>query len=197
MMRIISGKLRGRRLRSPMGMEVRPTGDRLKETLFNILGHNLADLVLVDAFAGTGAIGIEALSRGARAVMFIERSPESGRLIRRNLELCGIADGYRLIPLDVFQSFRQLGREGFNADIIFLDPPYDWKPYGDLLDLIFGLGLAGQGSRVVIEHPTKSKLPDSGNGYMRQRIVTQSDHSLSFYISTCKPNDSGLIQPVT
>jgi 16S rRNA (guanine966-N2)-methyltransferase len=186
MVRIIAGKLGGRRLQSPKGNDLRPTGDRLKETLFNILGQNLTGMVVVDAFSGTGAIGIEALSRGASAVVFIDPSPESGRLIRRNLELCGITEGYRLIQLDIFQSLRQLGREKFRADIIFMDPPYDWKPYQDLLGLVFMLGLADQNSRVIVEHHGKSNLPESGEGYSRQRLVTQSGHCLSIYAATLK-----------
>jgi len=174
----------GRRLQSPKGKDLRPTGDRLKETLFNILGQNLTGLVIVDAFSGTGAIGIEALSRGANNVVFIDRSPESGHLVRRNLELCGVTKGYRMMPLDIFQCLRQLGRENFRADIVFLDPPYDWKPYQDLLLLVFKTGVADQNSIVVVEHHAKSRLPESGEGYSRTRIVTQSGHCLSMYAAT-------------
>jgi len=186
MVRIISGIMGGRRLQSPKGNDLRPTGDRLKETLFNILGQNLTGLVVVDAFSGTGAIGIEALSRGAGTVVFIDRSPESSQLIRRNLQICGVTKGYRLMQLDIFKCLRQLGRENFRADIIFLDPPYDWKPYQDLLGLVFNVGLADQNSRVIVEHHAKSRLPESGEGYSRKRIVTQSGHSLSIYTSKLK-----------
>ena len=96
-MRIISGKFGGRRLKGPRGNEMRPTGDRLKETLFNILGAEIRGAVLLDVFSGTGAIGLEALSRGAREVVFIERDPDGTRLIRSNLELCGINSGFRII----------------------------------------------------------------------------------------------------
>jgi 16S rRNA (guanine966-N2)-methyltransferase len=187
MVRIISGNMGGRRLQSPRGADLRPTGDRLKETLFNILGQNLTGLVVVDAFSGTGAIGIEALSRGASKVVFIDRSPESGQLIRRNLEICGVTKGYRLMQLDIFPCLRQLGREKFRADVIFLDPPYDWKLYQDLLGLVFKVGLADQNSLVVIEHHAKSHLPESGEGYSRKRIVTQSGHCLSVYAATLEP----------
>ena len=176
----------GRRLQSPKGNDLRPTGDRLKETLFNILGQNLTGLVIVDAFSGTGAIGIEALSRGASTVVFIDRSPESSQLIRRNLQICGVTKGYRLMQLDIFKCLRQLGRENFRADIIFLDPPYDWKPYQDLLGLVYNVGLADQNSCVIVEHHAKSRLPESGEGYSRKRIVNQSGHSLSIYTSKLK-----------
>ncbi len=162
-------------------MDLRPTGDRLKETLFNILGLNIAGAMVLDVFGGTGAIGIEALSRGASAAVFIESAATSQRLIRKNLELCGIEAGYRILQQDVFTALRFLAREGFKANIVFFDPPYNWKPYSDLLDLVFGRGLLSQPSRVVIEHYRKADLPESGDGYRRSRIVRQGDHCLSFY----------------
>ncbi len=162
---------------------MRPTGDRLKETLFNILGAEIRGAVLLDVFSGTGAIGLEALSRGAREVVFIERDPDGTRLIRSNLELCGVNSGFRIIQQDVFTALRSLCRSGFRPDAVFLDPPYDWKPYGDLLDIIFKQGLARQDSRIVIEHHRKAALPESGEGYQRIRLVRQGDHCLSFYLT--------------
>ena len=126
-MRVISGQFRGRKLRGPRGAEIRPTGDRLKESLFNILDPSIQGTVFVDVFAGTGAIGIEALSRGARQVVFVDSSREGCRLIRENLELCGIEGGFRLLSSDVFTALRLLVREGFSADILFMDPPYQWR----------------------------------------------------------------------
>jgi 16S rRNA (guanine966-N2)-methyltransferase len=162
-------------------MDLRPTGDRLKESLFNILGPGLAGAAVLDVFGGTGAIGIEALSRGAREVIFIENAEASARLISQNLQLCGIGSGYRIIKQDVFAALRSLARQGFKADIVFFDPPYDWKPYSDLLEIVFQRGLLSQPSRVVIEHYRKAVLPESGEGYRRSRIVRQGDHCLSFY----------------
>ena len=162
-------------------MDVRPTGDRLKETLFNILGHSVTGAVFLDIFGGTGAIGIEALSRGAGEAVFIESTEAGCRLIRHNLALCGIESGFRIIHQDVFKAMRSLAREGFKANIVFFDPPYDWKPYGDLLDLAFTKGLLLQPARTVIEHHRKAALPDSGEGYRRYRILRQGDHCLSFY----------------
>jgi len=105
-MRIISGQFRGRKLRGPRNLSLRPTSDRLKETLFNILARSIRDSVLLDVFAGTGAIGLEALSREAREVVFIESSPAACRLIRHNVDLCGITRGYRIIQSDVFTALR-------------------------------------------------------------------------------------------
>ena len=180
-MRVISGKYRGRRLKGPDGTEVRPTGDRLKETLFNILGNQVAGAVLLDVFGGSGAVGIEALSRGAHEVVFVESTAAGQRLIQHNLDLCGVRAGYRIIQQDVFAALRSLARQGFRANIVFLDPPYSWKPYGDLIDIIFGKGLLLHPHRIVIEHHRKADLPESGDGYRRIRIVRQGDQCLSFY----------------
>ena len=180
-MRVISGKYRGRKLNGPSGMELRPTGDRLKETIFNVLGTGVSGAVMLDVFGGSGAIGIEALSRGARQAVFIENAANACRLIRRNVELCGISSGYRIVKQEAFMALRALAREGFKANIVFFDPPYDFKPYGDLLEIVFSRGLLTQPARVVIEHQRKADLPESGNGYRRSRVIKQGDHCLSFY----------------
>jgi 16S rRNA (guanine966-N2)-methyltransferase len=180
-MRVIAGKFRGRRLKGPSDMDVRPTGDRLKETLFDIIRPDINGAVVLDVFGGTGAIGIEALSRGAGEVVFIENARSSCRLIQDNLKICGIDSGFRILRHDVFTALRSLAREGFKADVVFFDPPYNWKPYGDLLQITFNLGLVGSTDCVVIEHYRKTVLPESGEGYIRSRIVRQGDHCLSFF----------------
>ena len=180
-MRVISGKFRGRRLKGPDGLELRPTGDRLKETLFNVLGSRVSGSVVLDVFGGSGAIGIEALSRGARQAVFIESAAAACRLIRRNLDFCGISAGYRIMQQDVFAAMRLLARQDFKANIVFFDPPYDFKPYRDLLEIAFNRKLLLHPSNVVIEHHRKSLLPESEEGYCRSRIIRQGDHCLSFY----------------
>jgi len=180
-MRVISGRYKGRRLRGPRGLDLRPTGDRLKETLFNILGPGLQGSVFVDAFSGTGSIGIEALSRGARDVVFIECSKEGTSLIRQNLDLCGIAAGFRLLAQDIFPALRSLGREGFSADTVYFDPPYHWQPYQDLIETLLAVSIVGLSSRVILEHHRKSNVPEAGTGYHLARRVRQGDNCLSFY----------------
>jgi 16S rRNA (guanine966-N2)-methyltransferase len=182
-MRVISGKFKGRRLKGPERLELRPTGDRLKETLFNILGEKVRGAVFLDVFGGSGAIGLEALSRGAAEVAFIEHSEHAQRLIRHNLKLCGIASGYRILKEDVFAAMRFLARKGFKADIVFFDPPYDFQPYRDLLDITFLRGLLQPSGIAVIEHHRRAALPDSSEGFERTRLVQQGDHWLSFFES--------------
>ena len=162
-------------------MSVRPTGDRLKETLFNILGSSVRDSRFLDVFAGTGAIGLEALSRGAREVVFIESSTEGERLIRANLQLCGITAGFQLMSYDVFKALRFLSRTGRGFANVFLDPPYEWRPYRDLLEIVFRSELVTANATVVVEHHRKAILPESEPDYHRTRIVQQSDKCLSFY----------------
>lgn len=141
----------------------------------------------MDVFAGTGAIGLEAISRGARETVFIESSADCIRLIRQNLALCGVKPGCRLIQQDVFFALRLLAREKFSPDIAFFDPPYNWKPYGDLLKTFFNLGLAHEATRVVIEHDRSSVLPEFGDRFQQTRVVRQSNHCLSFYsIADCE-----------
>jgi 16S rRNA (guanine(966)-N(2))-methyltransferase RsmD len=153
----------------------------MKESLFNILAPFLNNAVFMDVFGGTGAIGIEALSRGAKQVVFIESTREGCRLIKKNLELCGISTGYRILQKDAFMSMRALAREGFKANIIFFDPPYDFEPYRDLLSIVFRKCLLSQPSHVIVEHQRNAVLPESGEGYRRSRLVRQGDHCLSFF----------------
>ncbi len=180
-MRVIAGRFRGRRLKGPEDLEIRPTGDRLKETLFNILGPNISGATLLDVFGGAGAIGIEALSRGAREVVFIENSSAAHRLILQNLQLCQIEDGYRILKQDAFMALRLLARQGFIADFAYFDPPYHWEPYDDLLEITFARQLLKPNGRAVIEHHRKANLPETGKAYTRSRVVRQGDHCLSFY----------------
>jgi 16S rRNA (guanine966-N2)-methyltransferase len=182
-MRIISGKFRGRRLKGPTGLELRPTSDRMKESLFNIIGPQIVGATMLDVFGGTGAIGIEALSRGARDVVFIENADFAQKLIRQNLKLCGIDGGGRIVHQDVFGAMRALIRQNFKADFAYFDPPYDFEPYQDLLDLAFKRGLLAQEGRGIIEHHRKALIPEAGEGFARSRVVRQGDHCLSFFQS--------------
>jgi 16S rRNA (guanine966-N2)-methyltransferase len=162
-------------------MELRPTGDRLKETLFNILGARVRDAVFVDAFAGTGSIGLEALSRGACEVIFIESSAAAVRLLRKNLDICRLEEGYLILHQEIYSALRSLQRRDFKCDLFFLDPPYKWQEYGVLLGKIFCSGLIQSNSLVIVEHHRKAPMPEDGLRYHRTRTVRQGDHCLSFY----------------
>ena len=125
-LRIVAGALKGRRLTSPTWTGLRPTSDRLRETLFNVLGQTCQGASVLDAFAGTGAVGIEALSRGAAHVMFVDHDPRALALIRQNLERCGVTDRYTIQRMDLARSGLAAFPTAF--DLIFLDPPYETNP---------------------------------------------------------------------
>lgn len=123
-MRVIAGKAKGRRLYAPKGRVVRPTADRVKEAIFDILGDSVTGAEALDLYAGSGAIGIEALSRGAFRAVFVENSKVALATIRRNLEATGLADGATVLSLSTEVALDVLAREGAEFDLIFMDPPY-------------------------------------------------------------------------
>jgi 16S rRNA (guanine(966)-N(2))-methyltransferase RsmD len=175
-MRVIAGEFRSRRLQSMPGDEVRPTSDRLRETLFNILGALVEGAVFVDAYAGTGAVGIEALSRGARQAVFIEKNRKAANLIQTNLAALGIENRARVIvgPAPLY-----LG--GLSADIVFLDPPYPKEhEYRAALE---ALGAAMPGL-VVVQHSKRFEPANEYGALRRTRAVKQSDNVLSFFKPT-------------
>jgi 16S rRNA (guanine966-N2)-methyltransferase len=191
-MRVISGTYRSRRLNTLRGLAMRPTSDRTRETLFNILSTEVRDSVFVDLFAGSGAVGIETLSRGARRTIFVEHYPAAVKLLRANLASLGIAvDGPKagsfagaaeVIAADAIKALEQLARRGARADIIFADPPYaDTAAYSALLDWFGDSTLIGAGGLVIFEHSRRLVLPAVAGMIERTRLVEQGDTALSFY----------------
>ncbi len=171
-MRIIAGAYKGRNLKSPPSMQVRPTSDRLRETLFNVIAPRIEDARFLDLCAGTGAVGIEALSRGARHVTFVDRSRRSCQLIESNVELCRIPkEQYEIYQMTAEDFLRQPSTDSW--DIVFFDPPYK-EDYLRTLELL-------SGSLVIVEHHHKNQLPELLGNLHRIRVLKQGDSSLSFY----------------
>jgi len=180
--RVIAGKFGSRTLKGPRGQAMRPTSDRLRETLFNILGAAVEGSVFVDAYAGTGAVGIEALSRGAKRVVFIENHRTAVALIRKNLAVLGIERDAEVLPTDAVKGLAWLANEGTRADFIFLDPPYaDVTEYARALEFLGKLSLLAPGGRVIVEHEKRRKLAASIGKLARVRTVEQGDGVLSIY----------------
>ena len=177
-MRVIAGSLKGRRLKAPAWEGLRPTTDKLRETLFNILAPRIAGARVIDAYAGTGAAGIEALSRGAAAVTFVERDPRAQALIADNLAHCGVADGYAIIRADMARGLTQLRAAGSTFDIALLDPPYDQPPDAELAAIA---GLLAPDGVAVVEHPRRRSAPERAGRLMRSREVVSGDSALTFY----------------
>lgn len=185
-MRVIGGKFRSRPLRSLPGTDLRPTADRLRETLFNVLGAGnpgaFEGKVWLDLCAGTGAVGIEALSRGAAQVYFVESSNQAAGLIRRNLDSLRVESGFEVMREDVLRALRTLAAKNVAANFIFLDPPYRMeKLYFQALQLLSQSPLLTAHTIVVAEH---DKRFDPGDGFAllrRYRKLEQGDAGLSFY----------------
>lgn len=185
-MRVIAGKYRHRLLKTLRGRALRPTSDRLRETLFNILGASVEDSVFVDLYAGTGAIGIEALSRGAAEVIFIEKHASAANLIRRNLESLGALSGAVILAVDAVRGLDQIAHRRFGerlqADYIFLDPPYAaLEEYLRVLEYLDQSKLLAPSGIIIVEHRSGLELPERLSQIERVRLVEQGDAALSFY----------------
>ncbi len=174
-MRIVAGEFRGRQLKSPTWDGLRPTSDRLRETLFNIVGPSVRGATVLDGYAGTGAIGIEALSRGAAAVTFVERDPRAVKLIEANLAALG-ATGV-IMRAGLADAVTRLGGQVF--DLIILDPPYADTAAAEALDA--AQALAAATTRVVVEHAMRHAPPAERGGLRLTRTVKAGDSALSFY----------------
>jgi 16S rRNA (guanine966-N2)-methyltransferase len=185
-MRVIAGTYRSRILKSLKGLALRPTSDRLRETLFNVLAPNIAGSRFVDLFAGTGAIGIEALSRGAAEVVFIENHAPAVTLIRRNLESLGINTGVTVLAVDALRGLAMLAaRKNSGApafDHIFLDPPYAAaEDYSRVLEFLGSAEVLASGGIVIAEHRRNFDLPEEPGVLRRFRVLKEGDAALSFY----------------
>jgi 16S rRNA (guanine(966)-N(2))-methyltransferase RsmD len=172
-MRIIAGSFKGRRLIGPPDSRVRPTSDSLRETLFNILGPAVGGCAVLDGFAGTGAVGLEALSRGAAHVTFVEHDRRVITVLEENIRRCGAASACAIVNRDFLR-----GVDG-SFDLIFLDPPYEAQN----LDASVASGGArvASGGRLVLEHSRRRPPPETAGALRRTRTVTAGDSALSFY----------------
>jgi 16S rRNA (guanine966-N2)-methyltransferase len=185
-MRVIAGEYRRRTLRSLPGLEIRPTSDRLRETLFNVLcagnPEALAASTWIDLYAGTGAVGIEALSRGARMVHFVESSKEAAEVIAANLKSLGIVGRFQIVRLDAAKALRQLEASGTVVDFVFLDPPYSMQDeYSKTLAVLSESKFLSERSLVVAEHQKRFDPGEAFGELRRYRKLVQGDAALSFY----------------
>ena len=181
-MRIIAGKYRSRRLIAPPGLDTRPTSDRLRGTLFNIIGDAAGGSVWLDLYAGSGAIGIEALSRGAQHVYFAEESAKAAAVILQNLQTLGITSGYELARDDGLHFLKNLQTRRVVCQFCFVDPPYRMNTeYGEALQRLSRSSVLNEASTVIAEH---DKHFDPGADFQRlqrYRKLVQGDSALSFY----------------
>ncbi len=182
-MRVIAGSFRSRTLQAPAGLDTRPTSDRLRETLFNVLAPRIAGAHFLDLYSGSGAIGIEALSRGAAEVVCVERAAAALKVLRGNLDRLGLQSGIRIVAGSVAGFLRQPD-VGARFDLVFLDPPYDAAgEYERVLGALGGTAgeVLAECAMVIAEHRRKDKLEDQYGALRRTRLLQQGDAALSFY----------------
>jgi 16S rRNA (guanine966-N2)-methyltransferase len=172
-MRVIAGTLKGRRLIGPPGSGVRPTSDSLRETLFNILGGTIEGRTFLDAFAGTGAVGLEAISRGAVAATFVERDRRTITVLEENIRRCGVESACAIVNRDF------LGADLGAFDLVFLDPPYDVSDLGVVATA--GASCVADRGRLILEHSARRESPQVAGALTRGRVVRAGDSALSFY----------------
>jgi 16S rRNA (guanine966-N2)-methyltransferase len=176
--RIIAGTLRGRRLATPAGRDVRPTSDSLRETLFNVLGTDVEGARVLDAFAGTGAVGLEALSRGAVHVTFVERDPRVIKIVEQNVSSCGVEKACAIIRDDfTTNAARRVMRE--SVDVAFVDPPYEIEKLDEIVHT--AATLVAPAGQLVLEHARRRASPATAGRLQRVRVLTAGDSALSFY----------------
>lgn len=181
-MRIISGQNRGQRIQTLKGEHLRPTSDQMRETLFDVLGPSVLDSTFLDAYAGSGAVGLEALSRGAKEVVFVEYHRAASDLIRKNLAALKIEDGFYLMNTKVLTAIERLDEEGSTFDFIFLDPPYsEAREYHHVLRQLGRSRLLTHASLVVAEHSRHFFLEEKYNRLERTRSIRHGDTQLTFY----------------
>jgi 16S rRNA (guanine966-N2)-methyltransferase len=172
-MRVIAGEFRSRRLKTVSGLLVRPTPDRLREALFNVLADRLAGKIFLDAYAGSGAVGIEAFSRGAGKVILIEKSAEALAVIQENLATLGVREG---VEVARGSAVKLLPR--YVCDIAFVDPPYSKvNEYQEAIAALDAMGC----QLVIAQHESRLVLEERYGGFGRGRVLRQGDNSLSFY----------------
>lgn len=180
-MRIITGDFKGRRLEMPENNNIRPTTEKVKEAIFSIIAGNLEDAVCVDLFAGTGNLGLEALSRGAEKCYFGDNSRESLALIKRNIEMCRAEEWSVVIPGDFEKILTRLGEKEEKIDIFFLDPPYKKGLYERCFELIREYNLlAGEGI-IIAEHNIRDVLPEELDGFVKIKERTYGTVAISIY----------------
>ena len=185
-MRIIAGEYRGRRLKTLRGLAVRPTSDKLRETLFNILRSEVPASVFIDCYAGSGAVGFEALSRGASQVFLIEKDPAAARVIEQNIAALDSRPAVRVVRADVKAGLRKLAAQGVRANICFLDPPYASlrEALRNIQEIVSGTLMHPEGL-IILEHARKDPSPEQAGKpprrWERTRLLVQGSSALSFY----------------
>lgn len=191
-MRVIAGRFRSRLLGAPHGIKTRPTSDRLRETLFNVIAPRIEGARFVDLYSGSGAVGIEAISRGAGHVWFAENATPAVKAIRENLSALKIGDGFSIEARGVGALLEELLKRGEKVELVFLDPPYEaTAEYTRTLEFLGGRGsgVLAEDARVIAEHRSQDELAEGYGVLERVRVLKQGDAGLSFYAVRVEERD--------
>ena len=184
-MRIIAGQHKGRQLKSFKGTDIRPTSDRVREAIFNVLGESIADSTVLDLFCGTGALGIEALSRGAKSVVFVDSSSRAVDIVKSNLEMIDCLSKTKIIKSDAVRYLRRKATEQEQFDIIFCDPPYRDDVYGSVLDIISTNSVLSPHGVLVLEFAVSKEMGIVPEGIELIKTKIYGDTKVSF-LCRCK-----------
>ena len=178
-MRVISGKFKSRRLKGTPPAGIRPTSDKLKETIFNIIGHRVEGATFLDGCAGMGGIGIEAISRGAAQVYFVDQSRKACRIVRQNLESLKIEGGFKILEMDITRALHVVA---IQFAVAFVDPPYERSDlYAATLSRFGNSPILSPDGLLIIEHSKRQELPDVSGTLYKIRSLVQGDAALAFY----------------
>jgi len=179
-MRVVSGSARGRRLETPRGNDIRPTSDMIKESIFNIIQFDVPHTHVLDLFAGTGQLGIEALSRGAKSCVFVDGAQEALSLVRKNVETVGFSDVSEIHRADALAYLSRCGK----FDIIFADPPYNTNLLEEILQKIVAFDILNESGIIVCESPTELTLPELSPPYRLRREYKYGKKKITLYVKS-------------
>ncbi|MCK4390166.1 MAG: 16S rRNA (guanine(966)-N(2))-methyltransferase RsmD [Desulfobacterales bacterium] len=182
-MRVIGGALRGKRLHPLRGLTIRPTSDYLRESIFNILGSRVEDAVVLDLFAGTGSLGIEALSRGAATAVFVDKDSRSIKLLTQNISACCLEARSTILKRDIMRGLRFLKSTERAFDLVFIDPPYDKGFVGRTMQLLDRAEVTSDGVSIVVEHSRRETLPEE----VARFILSDQRHHGKILVSFYRP----------
>lgn len=191
-MRVISGSAKGKKLKAPAGLNTRPITDMIKEALFNVLAAKVTDAKLLDLFAGSGSVGIEALSRGAQTVVFVDNSVEALKVVKENLNNCNFTREYHVLRSDVFKALGLLKRHNSKFDLVYVDPPFtNERIFNEIMESLAATDILEIDGIVIIRTPRRKEMPNF-TGLHKYRLNHYGESSLHYYCR-CEedPKDDG------
>jgi 16S rRNA (guanine(966)-N(2))-methyltransferase RsmD len=191
-LRVVAGQAKGKRLKAPAGMNTRPVTDMIKEALFNVLGDTVKESFFLDLFAGSGSVGIEALSRGAKQVVFIDNNSSAVGIIKDNIENCGFKEGFTVYRNDVFKALTLLNQRGTKFDLIYVDPPFTVdKIFDQIISALDKVNILKEHGRIILRTQRKKQLAAKLNYLEEYRINNYGESVLHYYrmYEEAKPND--------